>query len=148
MENKRGGIVVIEPQTGEVLSLVSSPVYNLKMLLGANRTNNYNILLRDTINKPLFDRSLLAQYSPGSPLKVINALIGLQENVIDNNTSFTCYGGHYYAKNSFMRCHNQYGTVSNLKAGIYNSCNTFFAKTYKRIIEKYESIKSVLNSII
>ena len=79
------------------------------------------------------------RYSPGSPLKVINALIGLQENVIDNNTSFTCYGGHYYAKNSFMRCHNQYGTVSNLKAGIYNSCNTFFAKTYKRIIEKYES---------
>ena len=109
------------------------------MLLGANRTNNYNILLRDTINKPLFDRALLAQYSPGSPLKVINALIGLQENVIDNNTSFTCYGGHYYAKNSFMRCHNQYGTVSNLKDGIYNSCNTFFAKTYKRIIEKYES---------
>ena len=57
MENKRGGIVVIEPQTGEVLSLVSSPVYNLNMLLGASRTNNYNTLLRDTINKPLFDRS-------------------------------------------------------------------------------------------
>ena len=146
MENKRGGIVVIEPQTGEVLSLVSSPVYNLNMLLGANRTNNYNILLRDTINKPLFDRSLLAQYSPGSPLKVINALIALQENVIDNNTSFTCYGGHYYAKNSFMRCHNPYGTVSNLKAGIYNSCNTFFAKTYKRIIEKYESPAEGLDS--
>ena len=146
MENKRGGIVIIEPQTGEVLSLVSSPVYNLNMLLGANRTNNYNILLRDTINKPLFDRSLLAQYSPGSPLKVINALIALQENVIDNNTSFTCYGGHYYANNSFMRCHNPYGTVSNLKAGIYNSCNTFFAKTYKRIIEKYESPAEGLDS--
>ncbi|MEC7772955.1 MAG: penicillin-binding transpeptidase domain-containing protein, partial [Bacteroidota bacterium] len=80
MENKRGGIVVIEPETGEVLTLVSSPIYNLNMLLGKNRSESYNTLLRDTINKPLFDRSLQAQYSPGSPLKVLNALIGLQEN--------------------------------------------------------------------
>ncbi|MEC9065587.1 MAG: penicillin-binding transpeptidase domain-containing protein, partial [Bacteroidota bacterium] len=139
MENKRGGIVVIEPETGEVLTLVSSPIYNLNMLLGKNRSESYNTLLRDTINKPLFDRSLQAQYSPGSPLKVLNALIGLQENVIDINTSFTCYGGHYYARNAFMGCHNSPGTVSDLKTGIYNSCNTYFAKTYKRIIEKYES---------
>jgi len=139
MENKRGGIVVIEPKTGEILSLVSSPTYNLNMLLGNKRSENYNSLLIDTINKPLFDRALQAQYSPGSPLKVLNALIGLQENVINNNTSFTCYGGHYYARNSFMRCHNKPGTISDLKTGIYNSCNTYFAKTYKRIIEKYES---------
>ena len=137
MENKRGGIVVIEPQTGEILSLVSSPVYSLNMLLGNKRSENYNSLLRDTINKPLFDRSLQAQYSPGSPLKVLNALIGLQENVIDTNTSFTCNGGHYYARNAFMRCHNTPGTISDLKNGIYNSCNTYFARTYKRIIEKY-----------
>ena len=139
MKNKRGGIVVIEPKTGEILSLVSSPTYNLNMLLGNKRSENYNSLLIDTINKPLFDRALQAQYSPGSPLKVLNALIGLQENVINNNTSFTCYGGHYYARNSFMRCHNKPGTISDLKTGIYNSCNTYFAKTYKRIIEKYES---------
>lgn len=139
MENKRGGIVVIEPKTGEILSLVSSPIYNLNMLLGNKRSENYNSLLIDTINKPLFDRALQAQYSPGSPLKVLNALIGLQENVINNNTSFTCNGGHYYARNSFMRCHNKPGTISDLKTGIYNSCNTYFAKTYKRIIEKYES---------
>ena len=139
MENKRGGIVVIEPKTGEILSLVSSPIYNLSMLLGNKRSENYNSLLIDTINKPLFDRALQAQYSPGSPLKVLNALIGLQENVINNNTSFTCYGGHYYARNAFMRCHNKPGTISDLKTGIYNSCNTYFAKTYKRIIEKYES---------
>ena len=137
MENKRGGIVVIEPQTGEILSLVSSPIYSLNMLLGNKRSENYNSLLGDTINKPLFDRSLQAQYSPGSPLKVLNALIGLQENVIDTNTSFTCNGGHYYARNAFMRCHNTPGTISDLKNGIYNSCNTYFARTYKRIIEKY-----------
>ena len=107
------------------------------MLLGNKRSENYNVLLSDTINKPLFDRSLQAQYSPGSPLKVLNALIGLQENVIDTNTSFTCNGGHYYARNAFMRCHNTPGTISDLKNGIYNSCNTYFARTYKRIIEKY-----------
>ena len=134
MENKRGGIVVIEPQTGEILSLVSSPIYSINMLLGNKRSENYNVLLRDTINKPLFDRSLQAQYSPGSPLKVLNALIGLQENVIDTNTSFTCNGGHYYARNAFMRCHNAPGTISDLKNGIYNSCNTYFARTYKKII--------------
>ena len=139
MKNKKGGIVVIEPQTGEVLSLVSAPTYKLSKLLGNNRSENYNTLLRDTINQPLFDRSLQAQYSPGSPLKVLNALIGLQEKVIDNNTSFKCDGGHYYARNAFMRCHNTPGTISDLKTGIYNSCNTYFAKTYKRIIEKYES---------
>ena len=139
MKNKKGGIVVIEPQTGEVLSLVSAPTYKLSKLLGNNRSENYNTLLRDTINQPLFDRSLQAQYSPGSPLKVLNALIGLQEKVIDNNTSFRCDGGHYYARNAFMRCHNTPGTISDLKTGIYNSCNTYFAKTYKRIIEKYES---------
>ena len=139
MKNKKGGIVVIEPQTGEVLALVSSPTYKLNKLLGNSRSENYNTLLRDTVNQPLFDRSLQAQYSPGSPLKVLNALIGLQEKVIDNNTSFTCYGGHYYARNAFMRCHNTLGTISDLKTGIYNSCNTYFAKTYKRIIEKYES---------
>ena len=55
---------------------------------------------------PLFDRSLQAQYSPGSPMKILNALIGLQEDVINENTTFTCNAGHYYARNAFMGCHN------------------------------------------
>tara|TARA_B100000575_G_scaffold150744_1_gene120211 strand:+ start:31173 stop:33026 length:1854 start_codon:yes stop_codon:yes gene_type:complete len=137
--NKKGGVVVIEPSSGEILTLVSSPTYKSDQFIGQNRTDNYNKLLNDTINKPLFDRSLQAQYSPGSPMKILNALIGLQEGVINPNTSFTCNAGHFYAKNSFMGCHNRIGTVSNLRKGIYNSCNTYFAKTYKMIIDKYDT---------
>ena len=61
-------------------------------------------------------------------------------------TSFTCNAGHYYARNAFMACHNELGTISNLRKGIYNSCNTYFAKTYKRIIDKYDSPSLGLDS--
>jgi penicillin-binding protein 2 len=139
LQNKRGGVVAIEPSTGEILTLVSSPTYKSEEFIGQDRTENFNRLLNDSINKPLFDRSLQAQYSPGSPMKILNALIGLQEGVINENTTFTCNAGHYYARNAFMGCHNPFGTISNLKKGIYNSCNTYFAKTYRGIIDKYET---------
>ena len=139
LQNKRGGVVAIEPSTGEILTLVSSPTYRSEQFIGENRTENFNKLLNDSINKPLFDRSLQAQYSPGSPMKILNALIGLQEGVINENTTFTCNAGHYYARNAFMGCHNSFGTISNLRKGIYNSCNTYFARTYSGIIDKYET---------
>ena len=139
LQNKRGGVVAIEPSTGEILTLVSSPTYKSEQFIGQDRTENFNRLLNDSINMPLFDRSLQAQYSPGSPMKILNALIGLQEDVINENTTFTCNAGHYYARNAFMGCHNPFGTVSNLRKGIYNSCNTYFAKTYRGIIDKYET---------
>ena len=139
LQNKRGGVVAIEPSTGEILTLVSSPTYRSEQFIGENRTENFNKLLNDSINKPLFDRSLQAQYSPGSPMKILNALIGLQEGIINENTTFTCNAGHYYARNAFMGCHNSFGTISNLRKGIYNSCNTYFARTYSGIIDKYET---------
>jgi penicillin-binding protein 2 len=139
LQNKRGGVVAIEPSTGEILTLVSSPTYRSEQFIGQDRTENFNRLLNDSINKPLFDRSLQAQYSPGSPMKILNALIGLQEGVINENTTFTCNAGHYYSRNAFMGCHNPFGTISNLRKGIYNSCNTYFARTYRGIIDKYET---------
>ena len=139
LQNKRGGVVAIEPSTGEILTLVSSPTYKSEQFVGQDRTENYNKLLNDSINKPLFDRSLQAQYSPGSPIKILNALIGLQEGVINENTTFTCNAGHYYSRNAFMGCHNPFGTISNLRKGIYNSCNTYFARTYRGIIDKYRT---------
>ena len=146
LKNKKGGIVAIEPSSGEVLTLVSAPTYQSNQFVGQDRSINFQSLLNDTINKPLFDRALQAQYSPGSPMKILNALIGLQEGVIDENTSFTCNAGHYYARNAFMACHNKFGTISNLRKGIYNSCNTYFAKTYKMIIDKYDSPSLGLDS--
>ena len=139
MQNKRGGIVAIEPNSGEVLALITAPSYDSNLLIGRDRSKNFKTLLNDTINKPLFDRGLQAEYSPGSPFKTLNALIGLQENIINNNTKFKCNEGHYYAPGAFMACHNKKGTYNNLLSAIYNSCNTFFAKTYKNIIDSKKS---------
>ena len=139
MQNKRGGIVAIEPKSGEVLALVTAPNYNPNILIGRDRSKFFNKLVADTISKPLFDRSLQAEYSPGSPFKLLNALIGLQENIITKETIFSCNKGHYYAKGAFMKCHNGIGTKSNLIKGIYKSCNSYFAKTFVRIIESQSS---------
>lgn len=134
MTNKRGGIVAIEPESGEVLALVTAPSYDPNMLVGRDRSKNFNELVKDSIAKPLFDRSLQAVYSPGSPFKTLNALIGLQEKVITPETIFTCDKGHYYGRGAFMGCHNPIGTKSDLIKGIYSSCNSYFAKTFVRII--------------
>ena len=137
MINKRGGIVAIEPKTGEILALVTAPSYDPAILVGRQRSKNYTLLYRDSIAKPLYDRGLLAEYPPGSPFKILTGLIGLQENVIDEHTSFMCHHGFSYAPGRFMRCHG-FGPHQ-LNNGIYNSCNSYFANVYLRIIGKYRN---------
>ena len=139
MMNKRGGVVAIEPETGEVLALISAPSYDPNILVGRQRSKNYKTLANDTISKPLFDRALLAQYSPGSTLKPLNALIALQEKVIDKETKYECNKGFYYAKNAHMDCNCIYGTKNNLIGSIQKSCNTFFSKTYINLISNSTS---------
>ena len=139
MQNKRGGIVAIEPSTGEILALVSAPSYDPNLLVGRNRSKNYRKLAQDTLAKPLFDRGLQALYPPGSPFKTLNALIALQEGVITPETQFKCNKGHYYARGAFMECHCRRGSRNDLLKGIYQSCNTYFANTYKKIINKYDT---------
>lgn len=139
MKNKFGSIIAIEPKSGEILALVNSPGYDPSLLVGRDRSVNYNNLNLDSIGKPLFERGLQGQYPPGSTFKIINALIGLQENVIREETLFRCNGGHFYAKNAFMKCHTNLETYTDLNNAIYTSCNTYFAKTYKEIIENYET---------
>ncbi len=138
MRNKRGGIVALEPSTGEILALVTAPNYDPKLLVGRQRSRNFTALYLDSINKPLLDRGLQAQYPPGSPFKTLNALVALQEGVITPNTTFTCNGGHYYARGAFMKCHCSSGTRNNLNRGIFESCNTYFSKVYRRSLEKYK----------
>ena len=139
MQNKRGGIVAIEPASGEVLALVNAPSYDPSILVGRSRSKNYLKLANDTLSKPLFDRGLLAQYPPGSPFKTLNALIALQEGTITKETKFTCNKGHYYAKGAFMECHCRRRTKNDLTKAIYRSCNTYFSYTYRGIIEKYDN---------
>ena len=140
MTGKRGGIVAIEPSSGEILALVTAPSYNPNMLVGRKRSKN-SIILMDPKNleKPTYDRGLKASYPPGSPFKMMNALIGLQEGVITEHTSFKCFGGYRYGKRKeeFMKCHCEiYDRPIKLKTAISRSCNSYFANTYKIIIEK------------
>lgn len=136
MVNKRGGIVAIEPKTGEILALISAPTYDPALLVGKDRSKNYTMLYYDSIAKPLYDRSLMAEYPPGSPFKILTGLIGLQEEVIDEETSFVCHHGFSYGRGAFMKCHDS--GISKLHNGIYNSCNTYFANVFKRTIDKYK----------
>ena len=137
MINKRGGIIAIEPKSGEILALISAPTYDPALLVGRQRSKNYTNLYLDSIAKPLYDRALQAEYPPGSPFKIVTGLIALHEEVIDENTGFVCNHGFFYARGAFMKCHDS--GVSRLNNGFYNSCNTYFASIYRKTIEKYKS---------
>jgi penicillin-binding protein 2 len=143
MSGKRGAIVAIEPKTGEILALVSAPTYNPNMMVGRKRSKN-SVILMDPENpdKPIFDRALQATYAPGSPFKLINALIGLQEGVIDENSYVYCYGGYQYGnkKSDFQKCHcNIFGGPIKLHRAIAKSCNSYFSTAYRKIIDNAES---------
>ena len=128
MKNKRGSIVAIEPKTGEVLTLVSSPNYDPALLVGRIRSDNYALLSADTL-KPLFNRALMASYPPGSTFKPINGLIGLQEGVITPSTLFACHNGYL-----FVACHSHSSPLS-LVGAIGTSCNAYFCQTYRKVLE-------------
>ncbi|MDQ5930548.1 MAG: penicillin-binding protein 2 [Bacteroidota bacterium] len=137
MINKRGGIVALEPRTGEILALITAPSYDPAIMVGRQRSKNYTKLYNDSIAKPLFDRGLLAEYPPGSPFKILTGLIGLQEGVINEQTTYFCHHGFSYAPGRFMACHGS--GPHQLHNGIYNSCNTYFANVYLKFIGKYKA---------
>ncbi|MFT7441743.1 MAG: penicillin-binding protein 2 [Maribacter sp.] len=150
MNGKRGGIVAIEPSTGEILALVTSPSYDPNMLVGRKRSiNSASLMDPNNPEKPTYDRGLLAAYPPGSPFKIMNALIGLQENVITEQTSFLCFGGYSYGRSAtaFMKCHcGIFNSPIRLNTAIARSCNSYFSNTYKKIIEKNNKPSQGLNN--
>ena len=137
MQNKKGSIVAIEPGSGEILALVSSPYYDPNLLIGRSRSPNFNRMYKDP-NKPLFDRSLLAEYPPGSTFKLLNALIGLQEEVIYSGTRFSCDMGWRFSPKLKIGCH-AHDSPLNLTESIAQSCNAYYCNTFRRIIEKYNN---------
>ncbi len=134
MKHKRGGIVAIEPATGEILAMISAPTYDPNLLVGRQRSSNFSKLYNDTIAKPLYDRGLQAMYPPGSPFKILSALIGLQEKVVTTEDRFGCNHGYSYGGRK-MGCHAHPSPLA-MNGGIYNSCNAYFANVYRRIIDK------------
>lgn len=131
MHGKVGSIVAIEPQTGEVLALVSSPNWDPSTLVGQDRSANYQALLTDSL-KPLMNRATQAQYSPGSTFKVLQALIGLQEKVITQSTQYVCNG----SGSRPIRCTHSHGRYIDLEEGIEQSCNPYFWSMYKDLLQR------------
>jgi penicillin-binding protein 2 len=138
MINKRGGIVALEPKTGEILSLITAPNYDPSLLVGRERSKNFTRLWYDTISRPLFDRVLQGEYPPGSPFKTLVALIGMQEEVINIQEQIYCYGGYNYGGKKKLGCHH-HRTPLSMIGGIANSCNSYFCTVYRRTIEKYQT---------
>lgn len=134
MANKRGSIVAIEPSTGEILALVSSPSYDPNLLAGRERSENYMKLLLDTKEKPLFNRALMAQYPPGSTFKLLDALIGQQLGVITKDTRYPCSLGFHMGSVN-VKCHG-HPSPCELTSAIEYSCNSYFSYTFKAIIDK------------
>lgn len=134
MINKIGSVVAIEPKTGEVLAMISSPTYDPELLVGRNRTDNFRILQNDSL-KPIFNRSIMALYPPGSTFKVVNALIGLQEEVLAPTTRYSCYGRYTVGRG--VGCHNHPSPLD-LEHSIAASCNTYYCHVFRNIIDKRE----------
>ncbi|MCO5725715.1 peptidoglycan D,D-transpeptidase FtsI family protein [Robiginitalea marina] len=137
MRGKRGGIVAIEPGSGEILTMISGPTYEPSLLVGRERSKNYSTLHNDSLSRPTWDRSILAEPSPGSPFKTLQALAALQEGVISPETPFTCYNG-FYVGNRKRGCHCGGGTRT-MNTGIYKSCNAYFAGAFRRFYDKFET---------
>ncbi len=139
MGNKRGSVVAIEPSTGEVLALISTPTYDPNLLVGRVRNKNYMMLLNDP-KKPLFDRALMALYPPGSIFKIAQSLVGLEEGVINEGTSIAC-------DRSLVNCHN-HPTAMDLKSAIKMSCNPYYYVVFKRMIMQNKSTNRFKDSRI
>ena len=132
MNNKKGGIVAIDPATGEILALISSPTYDPNMLVGRIRSTNYGILLHDSL-KPLLNRALISSYPPGSTFKLINALIGQQEKVLFPETKYSCHGGFHFGGLT-VGCHH-HASPLNLEQSVQHSCNAYYCNVYRSILE-------------
>ncbi|MDZ4794556.1 MAG: penicillin-binding transpeptidase domain-containing protein [Bacteroidota bacterium] len=146
MTNKVGSIVAIDPATGGIIAMVSSPTYNPNYLTGTERRKNFSDLYTDP-RLPLLNRAVNASYAPGSTFKTLQALVGLGEGVINTRTTFSCNGAFYgCGSGKPMGCLDP-GTYY-LTSGITHSCNTYFANVMQRVINnpKYPNVDSSLRA--
>lgn len=134
MTNKVGAVVAIEPKTGGILAMVSSPNFNPNALTGSERTKNYSKLIRH-VSSPLLNRAIKGLYPPGSTFKPIGALVALNEGVITASYGYSC-GGAYYGCRRPVKCsHSNPGHAANLRLAIANSCNSYFTHIYRLSVD-------------
>jgi penicillin-binding protein 2 len=137
MINKRGAVVAIEPSTGEILAMISSPTFNPNSIaLDKNRGVVFDSLLADTINKPFLDRSLIAKYPPGSIFKPVFSLIALQKGVTFANSGIYCDGSYEIGGGKAQKCHPHPG-IPNIAAAIQYSCNSYYYNLMRNFVNQY-----------
>ncbi len=135
LKNKIGSIVAIEPKTGEILALVSSPTYDPTLMTISNRRESFRLLQEDE-DKPLFNRATMAQYPPGSLFKPIVALIALQKGVLHPDRTMNCNGAYYFQGKPLLKCH-AHPTCYNVNNAIQYSCNNYFVTVFRSIVDQY-----------
>ncbi len=146
LEGKIGSIVAIEPSTGEVLCMVSSPTYDPRMMSGRNRGKNHAQMARDPW-KPLLNRAIMGTYPPGSTFKTAQALTFLQEGIISPSTLYPCYKGFTF-RGLHVGCHAHPSPLSLIPA-IATSCNGYFCWGLYHMIgakKKYGSVQKAMNT--
>lgn len=132
---KKGAVVAIEPSTGEIIAFTSSPSFDLNSFASVTSGSTWNDLVNDP-DKPLFNRATMSIYPPGSTIKMLEALIGLEENIIDKDYSVNCQGGYRFG-DRFFKCTHVHGTVD-MERSIEKSCNTYYYKLMLEIgLEKW-----------
>lgn len=142
MQNKVGSVIAIEPSTGEILAMVSSPGIDVSMLSDIGK--HYNEIIKDPY-KPMFNRTVQAPYPPGSVFKVVNGLIGLQEGVLTPETRYPCYRGYPYGSHK-LGCHNHRSPLD-FEEAIMMSCNGYFCYVTRSILEnrKYPTVEAAFD---
>ena len=142
MANKVGSLVAIEPSTGEILTMVSSPGIDVDQL--ANIGQHYKDIVNDPY-KPMFNRAVQAPYPPGSVFKLVNGLIGLQEGVLTPNTMYSCSMGYHFGRNK-LGCHAHKSPI-NFEESIMMSCNAYYCYVLRNLLEnsKYSSIDEAMD---
>lgn len=136
MRNKRGGIVAIEPSTGEVLAMVSTPTYDPNVLsINRNRGYAFSQLVQDTL-RPFYDRSLMAKYPPGSIFKAVTSLVGMQTGVWSPDRGVGCSGGYDYGGSRRLGCHNHV-YPKDVVMGLQHSCNSYYCQLFRDVVDQY-----------
>ena len=143
LQNKIGSAVVLNPKTGGVIAMASSPGYNPNLLTGNQRRRTIGTLLTDTA-RPIYNRAIKGQYPPGSTFKPMGALIALDEGLISPGYGYNCYGS-YNACGDPRKCtHSNAGHAANLQVALANSCNSYFLQVFRMAIDnpKYGNAKA------
>ncbi|MCL2132201.1 MAG: penicillin-binding protein 2 [Lentimicrobiaceae bacterium] len=146
MQGKRGSIVAIDPASGEILCMVTSPAYDPSLLVGSERGNNYMKLHQDSINKPLLNRALTGKYPPGSTFKLVNALIFQQMGVVNGQTRYSCQMGYAYG-NRKLRCH-AHGSPLDIVGSVQNSCNAWYCRGFVAALENRKRYKTTRDAYL